>query len=71
MKQLHHSLTIWINFIILVLSIFDTHFFDSLGLSEHTTLIITSILVKVVAIANIALRLFTNTPINANIKPKK
>lgn len=63
MKPLHHSKTIWINFIILVLSIFDTQFFNSLGLSEHTTIVITSILVKVIAIGNIALRLFTKEPI--------
>lgn len=65
-KKYYHSKTIWINFLILVLSLFDAQFFEAIGLNDHQITILTSVIIKVVAVGNIALRLFTNAPINSN-----
>lgn len=64
MKKYYHSRTIWINFIILCLSLFDSEFFSVLGMTEQAIAITTSVIIKVVAILNIGLRLFTTTPIH-------
>ena len=64
MKKYYQSKTIWVNFAILCLSLFDKEFFSMMGLSEQTVAITTSIIIKVVAILNIGLRLFTTTSIN-------
>jgi hypothetical protein len=68
MKKYYQSRTIWINFAILCLSLFDSEFFSMLGLSEQAVAITTSIIVKVVAILNIGLRLFTTTSIHGTSK---
>jgi hypothetical protein len=57
-KVYYKSLTIWVNFIILALSLFDAQFFMLFDLSEHTTAIILGVIVKIIAVGNIALRLF-------------
>lgn len=68
MKKAYHSKVVWINFIILVLSLFDSEFFSALGLQEQTIVLISSILVKVVAIGNIALRFLTTQSITIGNK---
>lgn len=68
MKKYYHSRTIWINFIILCLSLFDSEFFSVLGMTEQAIAITTSVIIKVVAILNIGLRLFTTTGINGTTK---
>ena len=70
-KKFYHSRTIWANFIILCLALFDKEFFNVFGLSEHIVVIITSILVKTIAILNIALRLFTTIPIDGTYAADK
>lgn len=60
MKKVYQSRVVWINFIILTLSLFDTQFFQALGLADATIMIVSSILVKIVAVGNIALRFLTN-----------
>lgn len=63
-KKYYQSYTLWINFIILVISLFDKEFFDTLGVSEHISNAILALSIKIIAIMNIALRLFfTNSEI--------
>ncbi len=59
MKNFIKSWTLWANFLILTLSIFDSDFFELFELSEKTIAIILGVIVKGVAILNIALRLKT------------
>ena len=63
-KHAVKSMTLWINFAILVLSMFDREFFDAMGFSEQLTNIVLAWFVKLAAILNIALRIFfTSSPI--------
>ena len=71
MKKYYQSKTIWINFIILVLSHFDAQFFQVIGLNDHQITLLTSVIIKIVAIANIGLRLFTNGAISTEKKEVK
>ena len=57
-KVFYKSWTLWVNFFILVLSLFDSAFFSLFSLSESTIAIILGLLVKITAIGNIALRVF-------------
>lgn len=57
-KPFYKSITLWINFAILVLSLFDSEFFSAIGIKEHTALIINATIIKLVAVLNIALRVF-------------
>lgn len=59
-KVFYKSWTIWVNFLILVLSLFDAPFFALFNLSEHAIAILLGIIVKVIAVGNIALRLFVS-----------
>ncbi len=54
----HKSKTLWLNFIVLCLSLFDSEFFQMLGINENTTNIINASVIKITAILNIALRVF-------------
>lgn len=66
-KKYYNSSTLWVNFIILILSLFDKEFFEILGVNENTSNIILAVTIKIVAVLNIALRIFfTNTQIKFN-----
>lgn len=57
-KQPHKSLTLWVNFVILLLSLFDHDFFKLMGLSEHSSLVLMGVIVKLTAALNLVLRVF-------------
>ena len=57
-KVFYKSWTLWVNFLILVLSLFDAPFFALFEMSEKAIGIALGIILKVVAVGNIALRLF-------------
>ena len=57
-KVFYKSWTLWVNFLILVLSLFDAPFFALFDMSEKAIGIALGIILKVVAVGNIALRLF-------------
>lgn len=58
MKKPHQSITLWVNFLILLLSMFDAEFFKLMGLSEHQAMVVLAIIVKAVAALNLILRVF-------------
>ena len=57
-KVFYKSWTLWVNFLILVLSLFDAPFFALFELSDKATAIVLGIILKISAIGNIALRVF-------------
>ena len=57
-KVFYKSWTLWVNFLILVLSLFDAPFFELFELSDKAIAIVLGIILKISAIGNIALRVF-------------
>lgn len=73
MKKRKHpakSVTLWINFLILALSMFDQAFFETFGFSEHDTNRVLMVCVKITALLNLVLRVFfTNSALNFKSGP--
>lgn len=64
-KPVYQSATVWINFVILLVAIFDHDFFSIFGLNDATIAKLMILGVKLTALGNIILRVFiTKTGIN-------
>jgi len=57
-KKPYKSITLWVNFLILALSMFDAQFFHLFNLTPGQVAIVMAIVVKVVAVLNLVLRVF-------------
>ena len=60
-KNVFKSWTLWINFLILMIALFDKEFFSIMGVSEQGTNVILALSVKFIAILNLLLRFFQHS----------